>query len=105
MLTANVPLGQSYGTHIHTQQTLLSILEGLAQFESDGVSLPAGLREAVLAKDFDFYHCLYMFGLKGTLKEASYLLPQKRKDVELVERLEGTGYLLTAKRQRTYMYI
>ena len=63
-------LPQKWFNEKGTKRMKLSrILEGLAQFKSDVVPLPAGLAEATLVKDFNFHRCLDMFGLKSTLEE------------------------------------
>ena len=53
---------------------LSCVLEGLIQFESDGVPLPAGLPEATLAKDFAFHRCLDMFELQSIFEGDLYRL-------------------------------
>ena len=63
-------LPQSWFNENGTKIMKLSrILEGLAQFKSDVVPLPAGLPVAALVKDFNFHRCLDIFGLKSTLED------------------------------------
>ena len=65
-------LSQSWLKEKGRKREILSrIGEGLAQFKTDGVPLPAGLPEAALATDFDFHRCLDMFGLKNILGQAA----------------------------------
>jgi len=67
-------LSQSWFKENGTKIKRLSrILEGLAQFKSDGIPLPAGLSEAVLTRDFNFHRCLDMYGLEDTSEEDGYL--------------------------------
>ena len=60
-------LPQSWFKLNGTKKMKLSrIHEGLTQFKSDGLPLPAGLPEAVLAKDFNFHRCLDIVNSKAS---------------------------------------